>query len=433
MSKTQSPPSRESLARLVEQCTAGELRAVGSRTSKSPCYETQGSEISLPSFSHTERISGTRVRAGAGVILGDLLEFLRREKLALPTIGEWAGQTLAGAISTGSHGGSYKHGSLCSSVAKVVLVDGLGQERSFERGDADFDFLLPSFGTTGALIEFELECEPLFDLSLGRRCVDFGTYVEDLIDNPQHVEFRASIWLPAADKVIDYSANRVRVFPGGEKEREVRFSDTAMVFDWLSRQPTKWAERSALTQPAAMSQLSRLMSPSLSLLFPDKQYLGVYQDMLAPLKGTAAEILHKRKRNRTPPEGEFALPRSRARALLQELDLLFRVEGLAPDRPVGLRPGAAESGALAASQGEDCIWVSMFIAEDNPLMRVLPDILVQHQARPHWGKCVFHRPDDIPALYSRWQEFCDFRKTLDPRGVFINRFAEDFGIERPTA
>ncbi len=433
MGTTQSPASRDSLARLVEQCTAGELRAVGSRTSKSPCFETRGSEICLPSFSHMERISDSRVRAGAGVILADLLAFLRREKLALPTIGEWAGQTLAGAISTGSHGGSYKHGSLCSSVARVVLIDGLGQTRSFERVDADFDFILPSFGTTGALVEFDLDCEPIFDLSLGRRCVDFDSYVHDLIENPQHVEFRASIWLPAANKVIDYSANRVRVYPGGEQEREVRFSDTAMVFDWLSRQPTKWAERSALAQAAAVSRLSRLMSPSLSLLFPDKQYLGVYQDMLAPLKGTAEEILRKRKRNRTPPEGEFALPRAHAASLLQELDLLFRVEGLAPDRPVGLRPGAAESGALAASGGEDCIWVSMFIAEDNPLMGVLPDILVEHQARPHWGKCVFHRPSDIPALYTRWQEFCDFRSRIDPRGVFINRFAEDFGIEGPRA
>jgi L-gulonolactone oxidase len=100
---------------------------------------------------------------------------------------------------------------------------------------------------------------------------------------------------------------------------------------------------------------------------------------------------------------------------------------------VGLRPGAAESGALAASQNEDCIWVSMFISKDNPLMEVLPDILVDYEARPHWGKCVFHHPDDIPGLFDRWDEFCDVRARLDPRGVFINRFAEDFGIERPAS
>ncbi len=406
----------------------GELRAVGSCTSKSPCFETSGSRIDLPSFSHLERLGPTGVRVGAGVILADLLSFLDRQQLALPTIGEWAGQTVGGAISTGSHGGSYRYGSLCSSVAAVTLIDGTGQQRRFERGEPELDFVLPSFGTTGAIIEFELDCEPTFSLSLGRRCVSFDDYLDDLVGNPQHLEFRSAIWIPAASAVIDYGANRVSPTTGYQTPREVRFSNTAVVFDWLSRQPAKRSPPGLRTAFESLVRGRDRLRHPLGLLFPNKQYLGSYQEMLAPLSGTAAEILAKRKKNRTPPEGEFAVATDAAPSMLRELDRIFRARGLAPDRPVGLRPGIEENGALAATSGGPCIWVSMFVGESNPLLELLPDLLVRHRARPHWGKCVFHRADDIPALYPRWREFCEFRRELDPNRTFVNRFAADFGI-----
>lgn len=425
--QTRSPTGQVDLLQLLSS-QRPELRAVGSRTSKSPCYQTEGCEIELSAFTQLEHLGEGRVRAGAGVILSDLLSFLSAEGLALPTIGEWAGQTLAGVVSTGTHGGSYHHASVCSSVTKITLVDARGESSSFKRGDPEFELLVPSFGCTGILTEVELYCPPTFDLALGRRWIDFDDYISELIDNPENVEFRAAIWLPAAAKVLDYSAKRVASTAGYDNQREPRFNDTAMVFDWISRQPSKWSNRGIFAGGSLVSDLTQRLSRPLTLLFPDKQYLGGYQEILAPLQGSAAEILEKRKRNRTPPEGEFAVSYEAAGPLLRYLDDLFRVQGLAPDRPVGLRPGAKESGALIASQGSPIIWVSMFIYPDNPFMRLLPDILVKFGARPHWGKCVFHRPSDVSSLYPRWQEFCEFRKGMDPDGRFINKFAADFGI-----
>ncbi len=426
---SQIPSNRETLISYVQNNSDSELRAVGSRTSKSPCFETQGSEINLRNFSKMERIGPTQVRVGAGVVLSDLLNFLGAERLALPTIGEWAGQTIAGVISTGTHGGSYRHGSVCTSVAKVVFIDGTGKERSLSRGDKNFDLLLPSFGTTGVLVEFDLDCVPYFHLSMGRRCIPWEHYLQELLENPQNVEYRAAIWLPAAASVIDYSCNKVASSEGFATSREPRFSDTAMVYDWISRQPTKWSQRASFSKIRKVAQLSTSLRQPLSVLFHDKHYTGSYENILAPLTGTAENILEKRKRNRTPPEGEFAVSYDKAAELLSELDRLFRLEGLAPDRPIGLRPGIGESGALSATQDGPSIWVSMFIYPDNPLMEVLPDILKHFRARPHWGKCVFHRPTDIPGLYPRWDEFCAFRKEMDPAGIFLNPFAKDFGMQ----
>ena len=102
--------------------------------------------------------------------------------------------------------------------------------------------------------------------------------------------------------------------------------------------------------------------------------------------------------------------------------------GAFPDRPIGLRPGTAEDGTLSPTQGQDCIWVSMFLYRENPLMRRLPDRLVEFGARPHWGKCVFHRPEDICGLFDGWGRYKRFRSRLDPERKFINRFALSLGL-----
>ena len=71
----------------------------------------------------------------------------------------------------------------------------------------------------------------------------------------------------------------------------------------------------------------------------------------------------------------------------------------------------------------------MFIDSANPLMDDLPDLLVEFGARPHWGKCVFHRPGDVRALYPKWSAFQRFRRTQDPNGRFINEFATRLGFD----
>ena len=89
-------PTEETLLRFVDERAKQplyDLRAVGSMTSKSPCYQTTGT-TSLSALDYIEMVGEHRVRAGAGVVLKSLIDFLNERQLALPTIGEWSGQTL---------------------------------------------------------------------------------------------------------------------------------------------------------------------------------------------------------------------------------------------------------------------------------------------------------------------------------------------------
>jgi L-gulono-1,4-lactone dehydrogenase len=421
-----TPHDQDALRTILSNAPAESLKPVGSLTSKSRCFETNGLMIHCAHFKEINVQEDGVVQVGSGVLLVDLLEVLTAHQLALPTIGEWYGQTLGGAISTGTHGGSYVHGSLVSSVRSITLIDGLGVLRHLTRDDPAFVHAVPAFGLTGVAISYELQCDPIFSIALERNLLSFDSYLQTLLD-VDDAEFRASIWLPALDQVLDYAGNRSELSVDGVlTKRETRFNTPTLILDWLSKQLARsgrdldglgWRGRCA-------NQIAKFAY----LCLPSKSYAGIYHDMIAPLSGDAAKILAKRARNRTPPEGEFAVSLNRVEELLLELRRYFADTGHYPDRPIGLRPAAAETGTLFATQGEACVWVSLFIYAENPLMALIPKLLMKYEARPHWGKCVFHPLDEIHHLYKDWSEFLTHRAQFDPQRQLINQFAKDLGI-----
>ncbi|SEN50552.1 D-arabinono-1,4-lactone oxidase [Duganella sp. CF517] len=78
------------------------------------------------------------VHVEAGIKLRDLLADLAGCGLALPTMGDGAGQSLAGAISTGTHGGDLRVPPLVEWVRAVHLVSATGREIWITAGDSAF-------------------------------------------------------------------------------------------------------------------------------------------------------------------------------------------------------------------------------------------------------------------------------------------------------
>ena len=66
------------------------------------------------------------VTVGAGTPLWRLNELLHDEGLALPNLGDIAYQTVAGAVSTSTHGTGVRLGGLATQVRGMRLVDGCG-------------------------------------------------------------------------------------------------------------------------------------------------------------------------------------------------------------------------------------------------------------------------------------------------------------------
>ena len=128
------PRGREQLAEAVATAaTAGRKVAVaGSGHSFTEAALTAGTMLDLGAIRgviDADRSSGL-VKVGAGTVLADLNEELSRLGLAMENLGDIDRQTIAGAISTGTHGTGAKLRNISSQVegVELVLADGSVRE-----------------------------------------------------------------------------------------------------------------------------------------------------------------------------------------------------------------------------------------------------------------------------------------------------------------
>jgi D-arabinono-1,4-lactone oxidase len=87
--------------------------------------------------------------------------------LAMPNLGSINHQSIAGAISTGTHGSTLKHGILSSSILalKITLASGKTETCSATQNPDLFRAALISLGALGIITEITFQCVPAFTLS----------------------------------------------------------------------------------------------------------------------------------------------------------------------------------------------------------------------------------------------------------------------------
>jgi hypothetical protein len=200
---TCTPYSLDDLVSIVRQAEAEQkhVHAFGSKWSFSDCaistdyaIDTTGlnGELQTVQKALNTAALGSRSYAyhvEAGITIHDLYKHLDRRNLALETMGGSSGQTLAGAISTGTHGGDYFDAPLADSVLAIHLVGAGGRQYWIERtvgltnpgelrefvvpgvapadfiyDDSTFDAVLVSLGCMGIIYAVVLRVRDKYDL-----------------------------------------------------------------------------------------------------------------------------------------------------------------------------------------------------------------------------------------------------------------------------
>ncbi|NEB06688.1 FAD-binding protein, partial [Streptomyces sp. SID13726] len=152
------------------------LRAGGAGHSFTPAAVTDGLLLDLDRVGLVERIArGTGapgeadadailVTVGAGIRLHRLNEALAAAGLAMRNLGDIDRQSIAGAISTGTHGTGAGLGGLATQVrgVRVVGADGEVREATATRDPDLFEVSRLGLGVTGVLSAVTLEVVPAF-------------------------------------------------------------------------------------------------------------------------------------------------------------------------------------------------------------------------------------------------------------------------------
>ncbi len=354
-----------------------------------------------------DRGAGT-VTALAGTTLRGLNEALARLGLSLHNMGDVQEQTLAGAISTGTHGTGGKKASLSHQVRALELVDGTGRLRtlSAEQDPGLLEVARLGLGGCGVLTTVTMEVEELFTLQAHERPMGWDEAVgrfEEHVCAHDHFEL---YWWPHTDRVLAKTNDRTEAEPQPLSRSREWWDDR-----FLSNTVFSGMQRLGNARPGLVRGLNRVAARSLG----ERRYSDVpYRVFTSPRSVRFREM-------------EYAVPRAAGMAALGEVRRALEGSGLRVGFPVEVRNAPADDVPLSPAYARDSVYLAFHVnaaADHTAYFALVEQVLLAHDGRPHWGKLHTRAAADLSPAYPRWEDALRARDALDPDRMLANAYLD---------
>ena len=348
------------------------------------------------------------VRVGGGTVLGALNEELVRLGLAMENLGDIDRQTIAGAISTGTHGTGARLRNVSAQVEAIELVTGTGEVR--ELTVAGQPELLRAarvgIGALGAIVAVTLRCVPAFTLNR----VDSPQPREAVLDEfERRVAANDNFELftfAYSDLALVLERNRTEEAPR-PRGRAAAFLNDVVLENWA----LEALSASARALPAAIPALSRLAARVAS----------------GSSSTDRSDRIFVNERRVRFTEMEYALPREHGPEAVRRVIEWVHANRYPVFFPIEVRVSAGDDALLSPAHERDSAYIAVHQyrgMEWRPYFEAVEEIMAAYRGRPHWGKRHFQTAASLAPLYPRWADFAAARDELDPGRVFANEYAE---------
>ena len=401
------PASEAEVVELVRKArqTGQRLRVIGAGHSWSAVCATDGLLLNLDRLKRVVRIdrAQNQVTVEAGIRLHDLCAQLHQQGLALINLGSIKAQSLAGAISTGTHGTGLQFGSLATQVIGLRLVTGTGEVR--ELGPQHSPELLAaarvSLGALGVITQVTLQVTPAFNLREVRTPVSFTDALALIPGRLGEADHLKLWWFPHAARVQIYRQHRTQ--EPIRTRRHFLSEDT-----WSAQQVFRGLLALGSTFPQLIPAIHQFTS---ALQFTRSSHVGPSFEVF----GMAMPPRHH--------ESEYAVPLTQAVAAITALRELIVTRQHRVHFILEFRFVKQDADWLSPAYGHDVCFIGAYDANRRGWPRFFADyeaLMQEHGGRPHWGKEFTLGAATLRTLYPRWDDFLRVRQELDPDGVFLN-------------
>ncbi|MCC2029477.1 FAD-binding protein [Microbacterium sp. YMB-B2] len=412
--RVERPRSPEGVQRAVLAAIAQDLpiKAVGAGHSFAGIAVAPGVLLELDDLQGlvSVDVERSRVTLLAGTRLHRIPRMLAPHGLAMQNLGDIDRQSIAGAISTGTHGTGAGFGGLATQVVGATLITAAGE---FLRVDEnDNPELLPAvalgLGALGILVEVTLQCVPAFVM----HAIDEPAPLEDVLETvhdraaaSDHFEF---YWFPHTEVALT--------------KRQTRLAESA------PRRPLpvagRWIDETLLSNGVyrvvcAAGQVIPAITPPFSRLAVrltgDREYTDRSHTVLT------------QSRNVRFREMEYALPAENVVPAFREIQQLIRRKGWRIEFPIEVRFAAADELWLSTAHGRASGYIAVhryWRADPTEYFEAVEQICLEHGGRPHWGKLHTLVARRLRERYPRFDEFTALRDRLDPERRFANRYLD---------
>jgi len=387
-----------------------QVKAYGAGHSFTSIAATEGVLLSLDRMNRilaSDPDTG-RVRVQAGLSLHDLNPQLKALGLALPNLGDVDPQSVAGAVSTGTHGTGHRLHGISNAVVGVQLVTAAGDVLEIDEQHEWFGASRVTLGALGIITEVTLQCVPAFLLHAREEPMALPEVLDrlpELVEKNDHFEF---YWFPHTEKALIKRNNRVPDDTPVEPVSRFRhWLDDEFLSNTLFEQVNRVASKRRGLVP-------RINNISGSLLGAREYTSDSYDVFVSP----------RRVKFR---ESEFAMPRAALTGVIAELQDWFAAGHENISFPIEVRFTAADDVWLSTGHERDNCYVAVhqyWRNDPTAYFAAAQDIFTAHEGRPHWGKMHTLGADYFAQRYSRFGDFVAIRDELDPDRRFSNAYLD---------
>lgn len=451
------------------------IRAVGSGHSFSDVALPDIYLVDLKKMNRLLPLDGAALKPGhrhrhfvnveAGITVQRFNRVVEKLGLCVVNMGGIDEQTLAGAISTGTHGTGLDLPSFPGMVRSMVLVTRGGQRLRLEpadgisdpdqpqpdgieliQDDVRFYSALISLGCFGIIYSFILELEPMYYLEETKKCYNWDWVAPRLAD--RSLFFESDGVTPIRGVMVQVNPYQVdggrrtavvvrhRFLPGGLGHRTINESTRNWLSSIAGRLPMSYwyAHLRARKNP---QKFPRTLDGSLKALkdkvYRNKGYRVLYQGMeYIKIRAYDAEFAF----DMTDGNNDFI-------AALEEMFELAetnRAANLYQTSPVGLRFVDASPAYLSLEYGKKVAYIDAPFVLGTPqadeILHSYQEIMLRHNGMPHWGKInniLDGRPELIEAFFPRLSAWEEVYRDYNARGTFSNIFSDRLNLGYITA
>ncbi|MFD1437081.1 D-arabinono-1,4-lactone oxidase [Acinetobacter terrae] len=377
-----------------------QIRAVGAGHSFSALVKTDAVLINLDRFKGVVTFDEdqTQCTVQAGTRLYDLGEYLAPINQALPNQGDIDQQSLAGAISTGTHGTGIDLPCLSAFVEgfELLTADGELLQCDRQQNTEIFQAGRVALGSFGILTKITLQNRSRYKLKEQIRLCplqEVFANIDQWKHQHRHIEFWAflhsdQVMLKTLDETDDAIQPRQDAWPSE---------------DALLTLCSELTRRLPVTNPYLQKLLSVFVKPT------------CYVDWSNQIFPTP--------RNTKFNEMEYQLPVEQGLQCLEEVLHILRKHQVPMFFPIEFRYVKGDDIWLSPFYRRDSVSISIhqFHKQDyHAVFDLVEPILQKYQGRPHWGKLHSMNAALLRDLYPKWDDFMALRQQLDPNQKWLN-------------
>ncbi len=385
------------------------VRVKGAGHSFTPIVQSNDVLLSLEELQGIEDVDtehGTVTVLG-GTVLKHLGNALFEHGLAQENLGDIDVQSIAGAISTGTHGTGTRFGTLSTQVVGLTLVTASGDivECSEDTEPDVFKAAQVALGMLGVIAKVKLRVVPskrMHYQGYRKTLADCLAHLEQYKQEHSHFEF---FWFPYTDSVQAKFLNETTE-PASKSTFWGNFNKLVLenYVYWL-------LSESCRRVPRLCKTVCNISASSIANI---------------------DEINYSHRLFTTPrmvrfQEMEYNIPAEHTVAVINEIQACIEREQFRVHFPIECRFVHADDIWLSPAYQRASAYIAVHMYRGMPYLSyfyAIEEIFKRYSGRPHWGKLHTRSAGELAELYPRWHDFRRVRAALDPQGIFLNSYLQ---------